>query len=85
VAWAFLGLDGSLSTLFVEPGFRGRGLGKWVAGRVLGGLGAFTAEGRRWCHADVLVGNEEGEGVVRALGGREGWVVYWVRVDLGEV
>lgn len=38
VAWAFLGPDGSLTSLHVEPGHRGRGLAKAVAGRLLTAL-----------------------------------------------
>lgn len=38
VAWAFLGVDGSLTSLYVEPEHRGRGLAKAASGRLLKGL-----------------------------------------------
>lgn len=38
-----------------------------------------------WVSADVAVSNEESKGVVRAVGGKEGWRVRWVSVDLGRV
>lgn len=36
VAWAFLGPDGSLTSLHVEPAFRGRGIAKMLTRRVFG-------------------------------------------------
>ena len=38
VAWAFLGVDGSLTSLYTAPGYRGKGLGKAVAGRLFSSL-----------------------------------------------
>lgn len=40
VAWAFLGPDGSLTSLHVEPAFRGRGIAKMLTRRVFGLLAA---------------------------------------------
>lgn len=39
----------------------------------------------RLAHGYVIAGNEESEGMCRSLGGRRGWDVYWLRVDLGLV
>ena len=39
VSWGFLGVDGSLSSLFTEEGYRGQGLAKAVAGALVEGLG----------------------------------------------
>ena len=49
-----------------------------------------SREGRRgeeegWAHSDVAAGNEESAGVARGVGGKEGWVVRWVGVDLRAV
>ena len=38
-----------------------------------------------WACSDVAVDNVESAGVARGLGGREGWRVRWVSVDLGMV
>lgn len=93
VAWAFLGLDGSLSSLHVEEAYRGRGLAKAVVARLFDPLrttaGAESVglrgvgEGEGWAHSDVSAGNEGGIGVPKAVGGVWGWDVYWVVVDLG--
>lgn len=105
IAWAFLGADGSLTSLYTEPAHRGKGLAKAV-GRALmrgmvegegeGGMGFRTVEGEGgggggggdWegmVHSDVAVGNKESVGVAVGLGGREGWEVRWVSVELGRV
>ena len=101
IAWSFLGVDGSLSSLHVEPPHRGRGLAKSVCRRLFAGL-AFGEEGmgfrilpgvtreaeeglRGLVHSDVAEGNVESAGVARGLGGRVGWRVRWVGVHLGRV
>ncbi|MCJ1306390.1 hypothetical protein MMC25_000032 [Agyrium rufum] len=43
VAWAFLGPDASLTSLHVEPNWRGRGVGKILAGKVCGLLGSSSS------------------------------------------
>ncbi|KAA6416197.1 MAG: Acyl- N-acyltransferase [Lasallia pustulata] len=55
VAWGFWGVDGSLTSLYVEEEFRGRGLGKAVTARLLRtlvegewGEGGEDGEGRLW-------------------------------------
>ncbi|MCJ1283746.1 hypothetical protein MMC26_003077 [Xylographa opegraphella] len=93
VAWAFLGPDGSLTSLHVEPEFRGRGLGKLVTRRLFallgeGGRGSGfedVREGEEWCHSDVATDNAGSIGVARGLGGEEGWECFWAWVDLEEV
>ena len=87
VAWAFVGLDGSLTTLHVEEEYRGRGLAKAVTTKLLREkMGGFWEAGlKRWAHGYVVVGNRESEGMCRSLGGWEGSRVYWLRVDLGAV
>ena len=91
VAWAFLNVDGSLTSLHVEAGHRRRGLATKVAGRLCrllvggegGGMRGDGGEG--WVHSDVAVENVESAGVARGLGGVEGWRVRWVSVDLAAV
>lgn len=87
VAWTFLGLDGSLTTLHTEAEWRGRGIAKSVAARLIGqfaqGL-AVDERGTAWSHADVYVGNKQSESVCRSLGGRAMWQHYWVRIDLSK-
>ncbi|GAB7341464.1 hypothetical protein MBLNU457_7702t1 [Dothideomycetes sp. NU457] len=88
VAWAFLGVDGSLSTLHVEEGYRGRGLARAVAVRLWEEeMAVFTRGqgGERWASADVATYNKESNAVCRGLGGEVAYVDYWLRVDLEKV
>jgi hypothetical protein len=91
VAWAFLGLDGSLSSLHCEEAYRGKGLAKAVTSRLFreevsvfaGQHGDGLVENDdRWAHADVALDNVGSQGVARSLGGTVGWDVHWVFVDL---
>lgn len=85
VAWTFLGLDGSLTTLHTEEACRGKGIAKAVAVRVFqqhaSGL-AVDEEGNAWAHADVYKGNVQSESVCKSLRGKPGWTCFWVRIDL---
>jgi hypothetical protein len=87
VAWTFLGLDGSLTTLHTEPEYRGRGIAKAVATRIMRqhapGL-AVDNEGNAWSHADVYIGNEQSKSVCRSLGGKALWKHFWVRIDFAK-
>lgn len=99
IAWAFLGVDGSLTSLHVESEHRGRGLAKAATKRLFKQLvedpvavGFKPAEGleggprdEAWAHSDVTVDNLGSTGVAKGLGGREGWLVRWASVDLGRV
>ena len=126
IAWAYIGADGSLTSLHVEPEHRNLGLAKAVTRRLLGCLaddaagmgfrdvecvtvdgskddsdsndggskdddnerarkGEYGRGGKGWAHSDVAEGNVGSEGVARGLGGKEGWRVRWVGVDLGAV
>ncbi|USP77248.1 hypothetical protein yc1106_04522 [Curvularia clavata] len=85
VAWTFLGLDGSLVTLHTEEAYRGKGIAKAVAARLLRkhALGlAVDDEGNSWSHADVYLGNIQSESVCRSLGGKALWRCFWLRIDL---
>ncbi|EPE29733.1 Acyl-CoA N-acyltransferases (Nat) [Glarea lozoyensis ATCC 20868] len=86
VAWAYIGVDGSLATLYVEPAYRGMGFAKVVArGLLRGAEGGMFADlgvrGSGWCHADVGEGNGGSEGVMGGLGARVGWRCAYLRVN----
>lgn len=100
IAWAFLGVDGSLTSLHVEAEWRGSGLGKKVAGRLFELLraqderegheeseGGFDGllRGEEWGHSDVAADNAGSIGVAKGLGGREAWECFWGFVDLSKV
>ncbi|KAF1969037.1 hypothetical protein BU23DRAFT_558067 [Bimuria novae-zelandiae CBS 107.79] len=87
VASTFLGLDGSLTALHTEPEWRGKGIAKAVAIRILREHApalAVDEKGNAWAHADVYVGNVQSESVCRSLGGKAGARILWVRIDLGK-
>ncbi|KAK8168658.1 hypothetical protein IWX90DRAFT_483320 [Phyllosticta citrichinensis] len=86
VAWAFLGADGSLCSLHVEPEYRGYGLAKAVARKLFReGFKSFGDELGGLAHADVAANNVASSAVCLSLGASEGWEVYWVRVALSNV
>lgn len=85
VAWTFLGLDGSLTTLHTEPEYRGNGIAKAVAAKIMREYApdlAVDKDGIAWSHADVYVGNVQSESVCKSLGGNAMWKHFWVRIDL---
>lgn len=86
VAWAFVGLDGSLTTLHTELSHRRMGLGMALSAKLFREeMGVFWEEGvERVAHGNVLVGNEASAGMCRNLGGRSVGEVYWVKVDMDE-
>jgi GNAT superfamily N-acetyltransferase len=97
VAWCFLGVDSSLTSLHVEPEFRGRGLGKLLSkklfqvfsdgGGTVNGSKAFGTMSREeaWIHADVGRDNVGSRRVMEGLGGKAAWEDYWCLVDLVKV
>ncbi|TPX14180.1 uncharacterized protein E0L32_000574 [Thyridium curvatum] len=81
VAWAFMGVDGTLSTLHVEEPYRGKGLAKALAVRIMRQHHpAFSDDG--WCAADVHVDNKQSQGVCKSMGGYIGWRNSWTRFEL---
>ena len=96
-SWAFLGVDGSLSSLFTEEEHRGKGLAKAVARELVEGLndgkgGMGMKMGDRglngeegWMNAYIEVGNEGSSAVARAIGGKPGWECRWISVDTSRV
>ncbi|SMR54856.1 unnamed protein product [Zymoseptoria tritici ST99CH_3D1] len=87
VGWAFVGLDGSLTTLHVEAEWRRRGLAQAITAKLFNEeMERLWEEGvKRWAHGYVVEGNVASEGLCRSLGGRKVWDAFWVRVDLNAV
>ncbi|KAK3719044.1 hypothetical protein LTR37_004608 [Vermiconidia calcicola] len=87
VSWAFVGLDSSLTSLHVEPEWRGKGLAKAITTKLFREKMAlfWEDEMKRLAYGYVIVGNRASEGMCRSLGGKSEWEVYWLRVDLGTV
>ncbi|KNG87745.1 hypothetical protein ANOM_004458 [Aspergillus nomiae NRRL 13137] len=88
IAWAFLGTDGSLATLHVEPEYRGQGLASHVSkeamrqGMAEGGIWRNYGEaGEAWVHANVLESNIASRRVMEKLGGDIGWTCTWTVVE----
>ena len=90
VAWAFLGPDSSLTSLHTEIECRGRGFAKTLVTKLFteGGFCGGSVDGedrhgrRGMAHADTGIDNGSSRAVCRALGGKEGWLVYWTRIDV---
>ncbi|KAG9941530.1 chaperone protein dnaJ, partial [Aureobasidium melanogenum] len=94
IAWAFLGLDASLTTLHVEPAYRGLGLAKslslklfsedmniyWQHNPTTGEGGDHVDE--RYGHADVATDNIASQRVCESLGGNWHFEVFWMRIVL---
>jgi hypothetical protein len=74
VAWAYLSIDKSLTTMYVLPEHRGKGLAKTVAGSLIKDLydGVVGPERTQsdWCIAQVASDNAESQAVCKSLGAR---------------
>ncbi|KAJ0426953.1 hypothetical protein BJY00DRAFT_3963 [Aspergillus carlsbadensis] len=96
IGWAFLGFDGSLCSLHVEPEHRGRGLAGVVGREVMkrgvevfeprssGNRGVDSGDtgGEEWFFADVAVDNAASRRVMEKMGGVAGWRVAWLVVEV---
>lgn len=86
-AWAYVGIDGSIATLYVLPDFRGKGLSSIIARELLARLekGEFADLGydgkSGWVHADVYDGNTGSEAVMKGLGGSIWWKSSYIWID----
>ncbi|KAK3394087.1 hypothetical protein B0H63DRAFT_34953 [Podospora didyma] len=81
IAWAFMGLDGSLMTLHVEEEYRGQGLAKAIGCRLMRDhIKDYGEDG--WRAADVMITNLQSQGVCKSIGGKLAWTVSWAVVDL---
>ncbi|KAF4555762.1 Hypothetical protein D9617_2g057250 [Elsinoe fawcettii] len=93
IAWAFLGVDSSLTSLHVEPEWRGRGLAKKLALKVWKeNLGWYVqqykeegSQGEWLAHADVATWNAASNGMCKSLGGYTEWTDYWFRANLDAI
>lgn len=94
VAWAFLGKDGALATLHVEPEHRGRGLALQLSKEVMrrgmapeGIFGAGGASGgdsriRDWAHTEVAQMNQASRRVMEKIGGEVITMVSWTVIEM---
>ncbi|KAL9609204.1 MAG: hypothetical protein Q9204_009172, partial [Flavoplaca sp. TL-2023a] len=81
IAWVFISSDGSLSSLFVEPSHRGKGIARAVVRRLIM-MSSEVQEGEKqregtgngWVSSDVYLDNKGGRGVAMGVGGKEAWV-----------
>lgn len=99
VAWSFLGLDASLTTLHVEAEYRGLGLAKsstlklfsedmktyWQHNPIPSGTEEDNILDDKYAHADVATDNKASQGVCESLGGIWSFLVFWVRVNVNTV
>jgi ribosomal protein S18 acetylase RimI-like enzyme len=92
IAWGFRGPDSSLTSLHTEPEYRGQGLAKMLVGKLYrdGSYSSLDAciqleETKdirdEYFHADVAIDNQSSRAVCRGLGGTEGWIVHWIRLN----
>ncbi|KAI0817499.1 hypothetical protein GGR55DRAFT_693716 [Xylaria sp. FL0064] len=82
IAWAFLGPDSSLSSLHCEEQYRGRGIAKAVAVRVLRDHLKDYGGDAYYGWADVAPDNLQSQGVCRSLNGQPRWQISWSRMNL---
>ncbi|KAJ5624306.1 Acyl-CoA N-acyltransferase [Penicillium lagena] len=96
IAWAFLGTDGALATLHVEPEHRGRGLAlrlsKEVMRRGMAPGGLFGADSVEipdyqdrlggWVHTEVAQYNHASRRVMEKIGGKPFTTVTWTVIEL---
>ncbi|KAI1828112.1 hypothetical protein F4861DRAFT_243876 [Xylaria intraflava] len=83
IAWAFLGPDSSLSSLHCEEPYRGRGIAKAVAVKLLRDrIREYGDDGYAW--ADVAPDNTQSQGVCKGLNGQVKWQISWSHLDLNQ-
>ena len=88
VAWVVKQSDGSLGLLYVDPAYRGKGLGGLAVRECVGRLNE-QSENRglasRWNFVEVFQGNLLGLGFFGRLEGwKAGWETLWVRLDVAK-
>lgn len=98
IAWGFLGVDGAVATLHVEPEHRGKGLALGLSTQVMrrgmASDGTFGAErsGIRdevdrakvgdWVHTEVAQYNQASRRVMEKIGGKVLTTVMWTVIEL---
>ncbi|OLN83378.1 hypothetical protein CCHL11_03031 [Colletotrichum chlorophyti] len=81
IAWAFLGTDGSLSSLHCEEPYRKRGYAKALAAKLFKrSTGDYGSDG--WGSADVAPDNVGSRGMCKSLKGKHVWNCSWNIVQL---
>lgn len=84
IAWAFLGVDGTVRSLTTRPENRGQGLASLVVRRLLETkLDLLGRDG--WASADAALNNAASLAVIRRQGGKQMSECYWMMVDLDSV
>jgi hypothetical protein len=91
IAFCVNAADRCLSTLWVDPAFRNRGLRKMVTReRLLGPGGMIPCPShtmgsgleKGWSHADIAADNAGSRRLCEGLGGKETWKVIWIRIEM---
>ncbi|OQE37211.1 hypothetical protein PENCOP_c010G01297 [Penicillium coprophilum] len=98
IAWGFLGVDGALATLHVEPEHRGRGLAVPLCKAIIrrgmsvngvfgaGGLDSQDSQTRErvgaWAHTEVAGYNKASRRVMEKIGGQVLTTVTWTIIEL---
>ncbi|KAJ5271142.1 Acyl-CoA N-acyltransferase [Penicillium chrysogenum] len=98
IAWGFLGVDGALATLHVEPEHRGRGLAVPLSKAIMRrgmsvdgvfGAGSVNSEDSQtrervgaWAHAEVAGYNNASRRVMEKIGGQVLTTVTWTVIEL---
>ncbi|KAJ6178588.1 Acyl-CoA N-acyltransferase [Penicillium mononematosum] len=98
IAWGFLGMDGALATLHVEPEHRGRGLAVPLSKAIMRrgmsvdgvfGAGSVNSEDSQtrervgtWAHAEVAGYNNASRRVMEKIGGQLLTTVTWTVIEL---
>ncbi|KAK7418803.1 hypothetical protein QQZ08_011126 [Neonectria magnoliae] len=83
ISWAFLGPDGSLSSLHCEEGYRRQGLAKTLAAKLFRErTSEYGDDG--WCSADVSPSNQGSRRMCMRLNGKPYWTVSWVLLNVRE-
>ncbi|KAJ4421221.1 hypothetical protein N0V82_003853 [Gnomoniopsis sp. IMI 355080] len=78
VAWGFMGIAGTLSTLHVEEPYRGKGIAKALATKV---LREHSFGDDQWGSADVHVDNVQSQGLCKSLGAKKGMRTCWTVIN----
>ncbi|KAJ5210519.1 Acyl-CoA N-acyltransferase [Penicillium cf. griseofulvum] len=98
IAWGFLGVDGALATLHVEPEHRGRGLAVPLSKAIMrrgmsvdgvfgaGGVNSDDSQTRErvgaWAHTEVAGYNKASRRVMEKIGGQVLTTVTWTVIEL---
>ncbi|EME79621.1 uncharacterized protein MYCFIDRAFT_37556 [Pseudocercospora fijiensis CIRAD86] len=84
IAWVFVGIDASLTTLHVEEEWRGKGLAKMIALKLWREkMNKFWEHGvPNLTHDYVIRGNAASVATSESLGGKHIGDTFWVRLDM---